>query len=33
MNPDCGLKTRKWEEVKPSLNNMINAVKKVRSEI
>ncbi|RDU59970.1 5-methyltetrahydropteroyltriglutamate--homocysteine S-methyltransferase [Helicobacter sp. MIT 14-3879] len=33
INPDCGLKTRKWEEVKPSLNNMINAVKKVRSEI
>ncbi|MEA3416505.1 MAG: hypothetical protein U9R02_10185 [Thermodesulfobacteriota bacterium] len=19
INPDCGLKTRKWEEVKPSL--------------
>ncbi|RDU65341.1 5-methyltetrahydropteroyltriglutamate--homocysteine S-methyltransferase [Helicobacter didelphidarum] len=32
INPDCGLKTRKWEEVKPSLKNMIEAVKKIRSE-
>ncbi|MDD2790415.1 MAG: 5-methyltetrahydropteroyltriglutamate--homocysteine S-methyltransferase [Sulfurimonas sp.] len=30
INPDCGLKTRKWEEVKPSLLNMIEAVKIVR---
>jgi 5-methyltetrahydropteroyltriglutamate--homocysteine methyltransferase len=30
INPDCGLKTRKWEEVKPSLMNMVEAVKKVR---
>jgi 5-methyltetrahydropteroyltriglutamate--homocysteine methyltransferase len=30
INPDCGLKTRKWEEVKPSLKNMVNAVKIVR---
>ena len=27
INPDCGLKTRKWEEVKPSLKNMTEAVK------
>lgn len=33
INPDCGLKTRKWEEVKPSLENMIKAVKKVREEL
>ncbi|MBE0490685.1 MAG: 5-methyltetrahydropteroyltriglutamate--homocysteine S-methyltransferase [Sulfurospirillum sp.] len=33
INPDCGLKTRKWEEVKPSLENMIKAVKIVRSEL
>lgn len=33
INPDCGLKTRKWEEVKPSLKNMIEAVKKVRQEL
>ncbi|WP_434638292.1 5-methyltetrahydropteroyltriglutamate--homocysteine S-methyltransferase [Sulfurimonas sp. NW7] len=30
INPDCGLKTRKWEEVKPSLQNMVEAVKIVR---
>ncbi len=30
INPDCGLKTRKWEEVKPSLENMVKAVKIVR---
>lgn len=33
INPDCGLKTRKWEEVKPSLRNMVEAVKNIRSEI
>jgi len=31
INPDCGLKTRKWEEVKPSLVNMVKAVKEVRA--
>ena len=31
INPDCGLKTRKWEEVKPSLANMIEAVAEVRA--
>ncbi|WP_169753143.1 5-methyltetrahydropteroyltriglutamate--homocysteine S-methyltransferase [Campylobacter mucosalis] len=31
INPDCGLKTRKWEEVKPSLVNMTQAVKIVRN--
>lgn len=30
INPDCGLKTRKWEEVVPALKNMVNAVKKYR---
>ena len=30
INPDCGLKTRKWEEVEPSLKNMVEAVKIVR---
>ena len=30
INPDCGLKTRKWEEVKPALANMVKAVKTVR---
>ncbi len=33
INPDCGLKTRKWEEVKPSLKNMVEAVKQVREEL
>ena len=31
INPDCGLKTRKWEEVKPSLKNMVEAVRRVRA--
>jgi 5-methyltetrahydropteroyltriglutamate--homocysteine methyltransferase len=31
INPDCGLKTRKWEEVKPSLVNMVEAVKVARN--
>lgn len=30
INPDCGLKTRKWEEVKPALKNMVEAVKRLR---
>ena len=33
INPDCGLKTRKWEEVKPSLENMVKAVKIVRERL
>jgi 5-methyltetrahydropteroyltriglutamate--homocysteine methyltransferase len=33
INPDCGLKTRKWEEVKPSLKNMVEAVKIVRKKL
>jgi len=30
VNPDCGLKTRKWEDVKPALVNMVAAAKAVR---
>jgi len=30
VNPDCGLKTRKWEEVRPALANMVEAAKRVR---
>lgn len=33
INPDCGLKTRGWEETKASLINMIEAAKKIREEI
>jgi len=31
VNPDCGLKTRGWTEVKPALVAMVAAAKKVRS--
>jgi pyruvate carboxylase len=31
VNPDCGLKTRKWADVKPSLINMIAAAKIARA--
>ncbi|GEP44723.1 5-methyltetrahydropteroyltriglutamate--homocysteine S-methyltransferase [Brevifollis gellanilyticus] len=31
VNPDCGLKTRGWEEVKPSLIHMVSAAKKLRA--
>ncbi len=33
INPDCGLKTRRWEEVRPSLEHMVAAVKKVRESL
>jgi len=33
INPDCGLKTRGWAEVKPSLENMVKAVKIVRESL
>jgi 5-methyltetrahydropteroyltriglutamate--homocysteine methyltransferase len=33
VNPDCGLKTRRWKEVKPSLKHMVNAAKKVRQKL
>lgn len=33
INPDCGLKTRTWQEVKPSLENMVKAVQKVRAQL
>jgi 5-methyltetrahydropteroyltriglutamate--homocysteine methyltransferase len=31
VNPDCGLKTRQWEEVIPALANMVAAAKKLRA--
>ncbi len=31
INPDCGLKTRKWEETKASLINMVKATKIARN--
>jgi len=30
VNPDCGLKTRRWEEVSPALANMVAAAKALR---
>ncbi|MDN5782541.1 MAG: 5-methyltetrahydropteroyltriglutamate--homocysteine S-methyltransferase, partial [Luteimonas sp.] len=31
VNPDCGLKTRNWEEVVPALKNMVEAARTLRS--
>jgi 5-methyltetrahydropteroyltriglutamate--homocysteine methyltransferase len=33
VNPDCGLKTRKWDEVKPALVNMVAAAKRLRETV
>lgn len=33
VNPDCGLKTRRWEEVLPALKNMVAAAKILREEV
>ncbi len=33
VNPDCGLKTRRWEEARPALVNMVAAARKVRDEL
>ncbi|WP_439437928.1 hypothetical protein [Salinivibrio costicola] len=30
VNPDCGLKTRQWDEVIPALENMVAAAKALR---
>lgn len=31
VNPDCGLKTRGWAEVKPSLERMVEAARRLRA--
>lgn len=33
VNPDCGLKTRQWEEVIPALQSMVAAARELRAEI
>jgi 5-methyltetrahydropteroyltriglutamate--homocysteine methyltransferase len=33
VNPDCGLKTRKWPETKLALENMITAAQKLRERV
>ncbi len=30
VNPDCGLKTRKWEEVIPSMKNLVSVAQEMR---
>ncbi|HEY0624900.1 5-methyltetrahydropteroyltriglutamate--homocysteine S-methyltransferase [Sphingomonas sp.] len=32
VNPDCGLKTRKWEEVRPAIGAMVAAARTLRAE-
>jgi len=32
VNPDCGLKTRRWEEVIPALREMVQAARELRGE-
>jgi len=31
VNPDCGLKTRKWDEVIPALKHMVEAARNLRA--
>jgi 5-methyltetrahydropteroyltriglutamate--homocysteine methyltransferase len=31
VNPDCGLKTRSWEEVRPALRHMVEAARSLRA--
>lgn len=33
VNPDCGLKTRRWEEVRPALIAMVEAARVVRADL
>lgn len=33
VNPDCGLKTRQWSEVKPALEAMVNAARQLRQDV
>jgi 5-methyltetrahydropteroyltriglutamate--homocysteine methyltransferase len=33
VNPDCGLKTRKWEETKASIENMVRAAQVLRETV
>ena len=32
LNPDCGLKTRSWEQIIPALENMVAAARRVRAD-
>ncbi len=33
VNPDCGLKTRGWEEVRPALQSMVSAARRMRAQL
>jgi 5-methyltetrahydropteroyltriglutamate--homocysteine methyltransferase len=33
VNPDCGLKTRKWDEVEQALENLVAAAHHVRERV
>jgi len=33
VNPDCGLKTRAWNEVRPALANMVAAAQRRRAAV
>ena len=33
INPDCGLKTRGWDETKLALQNMVIVAKKLRAQL
>lgn len=33
VNPDCGLKTRKWDEVRPAIDAMVAAARELRTEL
>jgi 5-methyltetrahydropteroyltriglutamate--homocysteine methyltransferase len=33
VNPDCGLKTRKWPEVRPAIENMVSAAQAARAQV
>ena len=33
VNPDCGLKTRHWEETEKALKNMVGAAEALRAEV
>jgi 5-methyltetrahydropteroyltriglutamate--homocysteine methyltransferase len=33
VNPDCGLKTRAWDELTPSLKNMVEAAHTIRKDL
>jgi len=33
VNPDCGLKTRRWNEVRPALEHLVAAARQLRTEL